>query len=370
MPGRAGGTPAAGLMRGDARLSSGAGAPRHRPNQLAPGTPTPARPRPGSCWNSASSKDSASSVFSSSSPCGTGTPQRAIPASMCRMTVSITSTRPFRLLSDEITSQGANGPLVNRSMSDTASSYCGRFSRLRQSSSVSFHALSGSSRRRSNRRSCSSSDMCIQSLITTIPSSANECSKSVISLIGAAPLHLGGEVLDPLDEHAPVPAAVEDGHAAPSRQRRPEPPQEVVPQLVGRRRGERGDVHVAGVERLDQPLDGAALAGGVPALEDDAHRRAEVAVVELTAIDQPQVQQAALRLSETLRLLVLGELQREVGVLQPWIGQPGSGPIGVVVLRGARCAVARPRGIHGRGNRRRGRRRDGRRDRACSRRLL
>ncbi len=108
-------------------------------------------------------------------------PQRAIPSSMCLITVSITSTRPFRLFSDEITSHGANGPFVKRSMSDTASSYCGRFSRLRQSSSVSFHTLSGSSRRRSNLRNCSSSDMCSQSLITTIPSSASECSKLVIS---------------------------------------------------------------------------------------------------------------------------------------------------------------------------------------------
>ena len=40
-----------------------------------------------------------------------------------------------------------------------------------------------------------------------------------------------------------------------------------MPQLVGRRRGERGDVHVPGVEGLDQPLDGATLPGRVPALE-------------------------------------------------------------------------------------------------------
>ena len=35
--------------------------------------------------------------------------------------------------------------------------------------------------RRSKRRSCSSCEMCIQSLITTMPSSASECSKSLIS---------------------------------------------------------------------------------------------------------------------------------------------------------------------------------------------
>ena len=108
-------------------------------------------------------------------------PQRAIPCSIRRITVSITSTRPLRLLSDEMTSQGANGPSVSRSMSETASSYCGRFSRLRQSSWVNFHDLRGSSRRRSNLRNCSSWDMCSQNLITTIPSSASECSKSLIS---------------------------------------------------------------------------------------------------------------------------------------------------------------------------------------------
>ena len=66
-------------------------------------------------------------------------------------------------------------------MSDTAASYSARFSRLRQSSAVSFHDLRGSSRRRSKRRPCSSCDMCIQSLMTIIPSSAKVCSKSLIS---------------------------------------------------------------------------------------------------------------------------------------------------------------------------------------------
>ena len=263
---------------------------------------------------------------------------------MCRITVSMTSTRPLRLLSDEITSQGARGPWVSRSMSATASSYCGRFSRLRQSSSVSFHALSGSSRRRSNRRNCSSSRHVHPELDHDHALFGQRVLEVGDLLVGPPPLHLGGEVLHPLDQHPPVPAAVEDGHAAPSGQRRPEAPQEVVAQLVGRRRGERGHVHVPGVERLDQPLDGATLAGGVPALEDDADRRAEVAVVELTAVDQPQVEQAALRLAETLRLLVLGELQREVAVLQPWIGRlrclrvpavPSCGVAAVVGIRGA-----------------------------------
>ena len=144
--------------------------------------------------------------------------------------------------------------------------------------------------------SCSSCDMCIQSLMTIIPSSAKRVLEVVDLLVGPAPLDLGRQALDPLHQDAAVPAAVEDGHAAPSGQRRPEAPQEVVAQLVGRRCGEGGDVHVAGVERLDQPLDRTAFARGVPALEDDAHRRSELAFVQLAAVDQPQVQQAALRL--------------------------------------------------------------------------
>ena len=79
-------------------------------------------------------------------------------------------------------------------------------------------------------------------------------------------------------------------------------------QLVRCRRGERGHVDVAGVERFDQPLDRAALAGGVPTLEDDAHRRAELPLPELSAVDEPKVQQPALRPAETLALLILGEL--------------------------------------------------------------
>src|SRR4051812_288894 len=43
-------------------------------------------------------------------------------------------------------------------------------------------------------------------------------------VVGAGPLARGGEALDPLDEHPPVPRSVEHGHAAPTGQRRPEPP--------------------------------------------------------------------------------------------------------------------------------------------------
>src|SRR6185437_9128146 len=75
-------------------------------------------------------------------------------------------------------------------------------------------------------------------------------------------------------------------------------------------------VHVAGVERLDQALDGTALARRVPALEHDADRRSQLALVELATVDQPQVQQAALGPAEAFGLLVFGEALRKVAVLE------------------------------------------------------
>ncbi len=128
-------------------------------------------------------------------------------------------------------------------------------------------------------------------------------------LVGPSPLDLGSEILDPLHQDAAVPAAVEYGHASPSGEWRPEPPEKVVPELVGCRGSEGRDVNVPGVERLDEPLDRTALARGVPALEDDAHRRPELAVIQLAAVDQAKVQQAALRLSYPLPFLVLREPQ-------------------------------------------------------------
>ena len=101
-------------------------------------------------------------------------------------------------------------------MSSTARLYCLRFFRLRQSSSVSFHTRNGSSRRRSNRRNCSASEMCIQNFTRIMPSATSDCSNSTISSVGTRPLLLGGEALDPLDEHAAVPRAVEHGHPAPA----------------------------------------------------------------------------------------------------------------------------------------------------------
>ena len=237
MPGRAG----AGLMPRSAPRPDPAGrhpdpASRHPDPRAAPIRGRGAVGASRSGWNSASSNTRASSVFSSAASWGgTGIPQRSMPSSMRRITVSMTSTRPLRLFSDETTSHGASGPFVSRSMSDTASSYCGPLLAVAP-------VLVGELPRL--ERVVAAADEPAQLLLVRHvhpeldhdhPLFGQGVLEVVDLLIGPAPLHLGRQVLDPLDQDPPVPAAVEDRHAAPSGQRRPEAPQEVVPQLVGRR---------------------------------------------------------------------------------------------------------------------------------------
>ena len=142
--------------------------------------------------------------------------------------------------------------------------------------------------------------------------------------VGPLPRVVVGVPLDAFDQHPAVPGAVEDGHATPAGQLRPEPPQPVVPQLVLRGRRERAHADVARIELPDEPLDRSALAGSVPALEDDAHRRAELAVPDETAEPQPQGQQPALLLLEPLLRLLLRQRQRHVELIES--SHPGSPP--------------------------------------------
>ena len=65
-------------------------------------------------------------------------------------------------------------------MSSTASSYSGRFSRFRQSSSVIFQLFSGLFWRFSKRCSCSSGETSIQNLTSMPPSAQNVLSKPTI----------------------------------------------------------------------------------------------------------------------------------------------------------------------------------------------
>ena len=77
--------------------------------------------------------------------------------------------------------QGAPGWSVNSSMSSIAALYCLRFSRLRQSSSVSFHDFSGSLSRALNRLSCSLLERWMKNLTRIVPSDTSMRSKSLIS---------------------------------------------------------------------------------------------------------------------------------------------------------------------------------------------
>jgi hypothetical protein len=56
-----------------------------------------------------------------------------------------------------------------------------------------------------------------------------------------------------------------------------------VPLLVERRLGERRHPVVPWIERLDEALDGAALAGRIAPLEDEQDSRAELARAHLAA---------------------------------------------------------------------------------------
>ena len=120
----------------------------------------------------------------------------------------------------------------------------------------------------------------------------------------AVPAHvlgLGGEAFDAFDEHAAVPAPIEDRDAAGTRQVPPEPPEIVMrPFLVGGRR-DRDHLIVPRVEAAGDASNRAALAGGVPALEHDNRRDAALAGSALKRVEA---------------CLLLGELTLEVGIAQ------------------------------------------------------
>ena len=78
----------------------------------------------------------------------------------------------------------------------------------------------------------------------------------------------------------------------------------MVAQLVVRGGGEGGDADVTWIERRDQALDGATLAGGVPPLEDDADRRTQLPAAQLATDDQAQMQQPELGRVQALLLLL------------------------------------------------------------------
>jgi hypothetical protein len=82
---------------------------------------------------------------------------------------------------------------------------------------------------------------------------------------------------------------------------------------------------VAVVHLLREPLDRAALAGRVPALEQRAHGRAEPAVPDQPAELQAQRVQPVLPGGEPFLVLVAPDLLRQVDIVQaPHGGAPAA----------------------------------------------
>src|SRR6266508_1730749 len=90
--------------------------------------------------------------------------------------------------------------------------------------------------------------------------------------VGALPLVVAREALDALDQHAPVPRAVEDADIAARWQPPPEAVEIMVRFVVALRRSNRMDHIAARVELLGDALDRPAFPGSVPALEHQHDR--------------------------------------------------------------------------------------------------
>ena len=117
--------------------------------------------------------------------------------------------------------------------------------------------------------------------------------------IGAHPILHGAEPFDALDQHAPVPRAVEDGDAAPRRYLFPEPPEVGCAPRPWARRSAPSDIKAPCVD-AGHAADGPALAGRIDTLEDQDQRVLGEALV-------PRRRQLALQLLELRRIFRRGE---------------------------------------------------------------
>ena len=92
--------------------------------------------------------------------------------------------------------------------------------------------------------------------------------------VGAPPVRLAAEALNPLDEDATVPGAVKNRNVAALREPLVEAPEEVAFFLFRCRARNRERRIAAGIERRGEALNAAALSRGVPALKADNQRDA------------------------------------------------------------------------------------------------
>src|SRR5581483_4269150 len=96
--------------------------------------------------------------------------------------------------------------------------------------------------------------------------------ESVDLAVRAGPLVDGGELVDTLDEDAPVPRAIIDGHGTGARDPAPEAPEVMLGALLVGRRGDGDHAIEPRVDRRDQPPDRPSLSRRVRAFEEHDRR--------------------------------------------------------------------------------------------------
>ena len=218
-------------------------------------------------------------------------------------TMSSTIFRPFRrariLLSDAITCQGAWSVSVRSSMSSYASMYClalGDVAEILQPDLVVLMRVVEPRDHAPLLLLRADMDQELDDAHAVV----GELALELVDLaIGPLPGVLAAKTLDALDQHAAVPGAVEDRPVARRRQAVPEAPQVMAALLLGRRRPDAPDMDRFRLQRADDALDQAALAGGVPAVEADQDPAAGAQIVDL------QVEQPVLELFELVFVVVL-----------------------------------------------------------------
>ena len=189
-------------------------------------------------------------------------------------------------------------------MASLASVYSSHLSRLARSVGESFHCLTGSTERDSNLARCSAwltenhSLMQVDARVDEHPLELRARAHELEVLLRGAEAH------HPLDAGAVVPGAVEQ-HDLTRAGQVGDVALEVPLGLLhvgGHRQCD--DPGAAGVEVLHEPLDRAALAGGVAALEDDGHL--------LAGVLDPDLQLEQLDLQVALDPLVLAAAYLDV----------------------------------------------------------
>src|SRR5215217_2051906 len=118
--------------------------------------------------------------------------------------------------------------------------------------------------------------------------------------------------------------------------------------LVERWLGERCDAVVAGVQRLDESLDGPALPRRIAALEDEQEAGPELAGAELLADVEAQLEPATLEGGELLVVLLAPKAHRQIERVEAThrrrrYGAQPDGPKRSTLIRSTGCPMATSR---------------------------